>query len=116
LQKGGKVVAEDRDIVLLQGLRNSLMAASVIGSSALFAMMGWIAVVVNKGGAWWVGLPAVASLAIAMLAVSGLAHGSALADQRAIERRWHFANALIAVAALLLVLFPVFLLLQIKVS
>jgi hypothetical protein len=109
-------VVEDRDIVLLQGLRNSLMAASVIGSSALFAMMGWIAVVANKGGAWWVGLPAVASLSVAMLAIFGLAHGSALADRHAIERRWHFANALVGVAALLLVLFPILLLVQMKLS
>lgn len=109
-------MVEDRDIVLLQGLRNSLMAASVIGSSALFALMGWVAVALNKGGAWWVGLPAVSSLAIAMLAIAGLAHGSALADRRAIERRWHLANALVAIAALLLVLFPVFLLLQVRAA
>jgi hypothetical protein len=109
-------VAEDRDIVLLQGLRNSLMAASVIGSSALFALMGWVAVIASKGGAWWVGLPAVASLGVAMLAIFGLAHGSALADRRAIERRWHFANALVGIAAFLLVLFPLFLLVQMKLN
>lgn len=109
-------MANERDIVLLQGLRNSLMAASVIGSSALFALMGWVAVAVNKGGAWWVGIPAVGSLALAMLAIFGLAHGSALANELAIEKRWHQANVLVGAAALLLVLFPVLLLSQIKVS
>jgi hypothetical protein len=109
-------VAEDRDIVLLQGLRNSLMAASVIGSSGLFALMGWIAVVASKGGAWWVGVPAVLSIAFAMLAIIGLAHGSALADRIAIERRWHVANRFVAAAAVLLVLFPVLLIAQMHLS
>lgn len=112
-------MAEDRDIVLLQGLRNSLMAASVIGSSALFALMGWIAVAVGKshaGGAWWVGIPAVLSLSFAMFAVIGLAHGSALADSAAIERRWHTSNRFVAMAALLLVCFPIVLLFQISLS
>jgi hypothetical protein len=109
-------VAEDRDIVLLQGLRNSLMAASVIGSSGLFALMGWIAVASSKGGAWWVGVPAVLSIAFALFAIIGLAHGSALADRVAIERRWHTANRLVAVAAVLLVLFPVLLIVQIPLS
>jgi hypothetical protein len=109
-------VAEDRDIVLLQGLRNSLMAASVIGSSGLFALMGWIAVVASKGGAWWVGIPAVLSIAFAMLAIIGLAHGSALADRIAIERRWHLANRFVAAAAALLVLFPVLLITQMHLS
>lgn len=109
-------MAEDRDIVLMQGLRNSLMAASVIGSSALFALIGWFAVIASKGDQWWVGMPAVASLGFAMVAVFGLAHGSALADRHAIERRWHFANALIGIAALLLALFPLILLVQMKAS
>jgi hypothetical protein len=112
-------VAEDRDIVLLQGLRNSLMAASVIGSSALFALMGWIAVAIGKthaGGVWWVGVPAVLSLSFALLAIIGLAHGSALADSAAIERRWHASNRFVAIAALLLVCFPVLLLLQMSSS
>jgi hypothetical protein len=109
-------VGEDRDIVLLQGLRNSLMAASVIGSSGLFALMGWIAVMAGKGGAWWVGVPAVFSIAFAMFAIIGLAHASALEDRVAIVRRWHVANRFVAIAATLLVLFAVLLVTQMHLS
>jgi hypothetical protein len=100
-------VAEDRDIVLLQGLRNTLMAASVIGSSTLFALMGWVAVVASRGGEAWVGLPALLALTFALLGIVTCARGSAMTDRGAIERNWRLANRFTAVAAFALLLFPV---------
>ncbi len=94
--------------MFLQGLRNTLMAASVIGSSTLFALMGWVAVATTRGGAVWVGVPALIALAFALLAIVTCARGSAMTDRIAIERSWHTANRLTAVAALALFLFPAF--------
>ncbi len=99
-------MVEDRDIVLLQGLRNTLMAASVIGSSTLFALMGWVAVVASRGGAAWVGTPALIALVFALLAIITCARGSAMINRTSIERSWHLANRFTAVAAFALFLFP----------
>lgn len=82
------------------------MAASVIGSSTLFALMGWVAVVASRGGAVWVGAPALVALIFALLAIVTCARGSAMLDRSAIERSWHLANRFTGVAALALVLFP----------
>jgi cytochrome bd-type quinol oxidase subunit 2 len=107
-------VAEDRDIVLLQGLRNTLMAASVIGSSTLFALMGWVAVAASRGSAGWVGLPALLALVFALLAIVTCARGSAMTDRSAIERSWSLANRFTAVAAVALLLFPALVLSQLS--
>ncbi|MBP6530493.1 MAG: hypothetical protein ABL985_05230 [Casimicrobium sp.] len=104
--------AAERDIVIVQSMRNTIMVASVMASAALLGVMAFVGATHGLGAdaapkllRLIVGVMALLAVAFSVLALVLLSRASRDSDGAQIERDWRRAHSCVMIAGAAFVLF-----------